>query len=265
MNLRPHSKHKNLQKAFVLAITLFLILFFFLKIPYAPHILKEYVFLLARPLWNGGSALTDEAKGIFGELIPREALLFENEELKEKARELDGIKIALRALEQENSELKELLGRRDLEKESVLGAVLVRPSQTPYDIFIIDVGRDHGIEAGNLAVFGETVLGRVIEVFEHESKIQLFSTPGLATNVLIGNENIQAEVYGRGGGNFYIDLDRDVEVFQDEIIMLPGIEGLVLGVVGEIRQKPADASKQILFKTPVNIYEIKWMEIFLES
>jgi hypothetical protein len=114
-------------------------------------------------------------------------------------------------------------------------------------------------------VVGEDIaFGEVIESFANESRVVLYSSAEQITNVTIGPENISAEAEGIGGGNFKIFLPRDVPVEIGELIVVPALHSDILGVVGMVRSSPSDALKEILFKTPLNVQELKWVYVILD-
>ena len=169
--------------------------------------------------------------------------------------------LSLPLLEEENTQLKELFGRVG-EDAGVLAVILKRPSETPYDTFIIDVGSEENISVGaRVRVQGETVLGEVVEVYRSTSKVSLFSTPGRSVDVLIGPEGIAATAEGQGEGNFKVTLPRGVEIEEGNEVVLPNISPKVFGVVGKITGSDADPFQTILFKNPVNLQELNWVEV----
>ena len=77
----------------------------------------------------------------------------ENVNLKNELNDLKTSLFSLDALRDENLKLKEELGRKFV-KNSIIASVLARPTLSPYDTLIIDVGSDDGISVGDKVVVG---------------------------------------------------------------------------------------------------------------
>lgn len=159
--------------------------------------------------------------------------------------------------------LKELLGRETFNiKDAVLGAVLARPNVSPYDTFVIDIGKSSGIQKDdNVFVQGNVFIGKIDEVNKNTSTVILFSSPGQITQVSIGLQNISANAKGRGGGNFIVELPRGTEVEKGDIVTMLGIDIKLFAVVEEIESNPSDPFITILFKNPINMNDVKWVQV----
>ncbi|MDP2788906.1 MAG: rod shape-determining protein MreC [bacterium] len=162
----------------------------------------------------------------------------------------------------ENIKLKEILGRKKEEINVILGVILSKPNQSPYDTLIIDVGERHGIKVGDMVLaLGSIPVGRVGEVYTSSSKVVLFSNWGEKTRVAISGQDIFMEVIGRGGGNFEMILERDINLPEGTEILLPGIDSYLLAKVETVISDPRDAFNKVLLVSPVNIQELKFVEV----
>jgi rod shape-determining protein MreC len=196
-------------------------------------------------------------------LRSKRSLVFENEDLKNKIKETEFKLLEFEFLKQENESLKELLNRETFDiKNTVLGAVLARPNVSPYDTFIIDIGESSNIEYGNdVYVSGNIFIGKVDGVYKNTSTVKLFSSPGEITPISIGLHNISANAEGMGGGNFIVELPRGTEVEKGDIITMPSIDIKLFAVIEEIEANPSDPFITILFKNPINMNDIKWVQV----
>jgi len=189
----------------------------------------------------------------------------ENNVLKNKLDALELSAIGSKLLAEENRLLKEVMGRYD-EKEITLATVLSKPNHSTYDTLILDVGEKNGIQENDLIMSGDKfAIGTISEVYKNSSKVVLFSNPGNIMQVWIGSLGISAEAKGKGGGNFEIILPRDIVVSEGDIISVPDMNINILGVVGHIKKDPSDSFQTILFRTPVNTSELKWVQIVKPS
>jgi len=76
--------------------------------------------------------------------VDRQQLVEENAELEVALHESESNAHIINRLQRENTELRALLG--DKEEERIAAAVIGRPTETPYDVLLIDKGSRDGIE-----------------------------------------------------------------------------------------------------------------------
>lgn len=240
-----------------IAVIIFIVRFFF------PNTLTSTGQFISSPFWKAKNSSVEGVVNSTQLLRSKRSLIFENDNLKNEIKETEFKLLGFESLKQENESLKELLGRGVLNiEDTVLGAVLARPNISPYDTFIIDIGSGHKIlKDDDVFVYGNVYIGKVDEVFKNTSTVKLFSSPGEITQVSIGLQNISANAKGRGGGNFIVELPRGTEVEKGDIVTIPGIDIKLFAVVEEIESRPSDPFITILFKNPVNINDIKWVQV----
>lgn len=170
---------------------------------------------------------------------------------------------AYRLVLDENTRLKETLGQLDTTKY-VLGTVLSKPSQTPYDTVLINVGAKSGVTMDSLVyVQGVIPIGTVSRVFDSSSVVTLFSTPGQKTVVRLEESGGDFELVGRGGGNFELELPRDALITQGAHVYLPGMTAYYIATVGPVVSDPRDPYKKVLLTSPVNINQLT--EVFIRK
>lgn len=225
--------------------------------------LSGAVLSLASPLFTATHSFNNLYLSNSYILKDKEALAEENSKLKEKISELESDLLSLDVLKEENSELKSVLGRKNSGRRSMTASVILRPPQVPYDIIIIDIGADSGVKEGmQVGAYGDILLGFVDKVFEDKARVRFYSSPGQEINVLINKSNIFSIAGGRGGGNFEIILPRVDEVEIGSLVVTPGSNQFIIGIVEFIEADMADAFQKVLFRTPLNIQELKWVEVF---
>ena len=194
----------------------------------------------------------------------KQSLVRENQALKRERSVLKRTLLSQSEIRTENIKLKEMFGRR-VSESTVLSAVLSRPNKSLYDTFVIGIGLDRGAVAGNLVLAsGNIIIGRIDAVYRSTATVTLFSTPGTENAVMVGPERISATAIGKGGGNFEIKLPRGVDVSEGDAVIFPGISAKVFGIVEWVHAEPADALQTILFKSPVNMLELQWVEVLIK-
>ncbi len=254
---------KNRRKKF--SLFLFLIILFLTLFYFRLGILGGLSYasgVIFRPVLVLDNAVHGNFRNLGSYFLLKSSLNQENENLK---LELLANKIKMANYDSvlgENILLKEMLGRIGGTRNLVLSAILGKPNQSLHDTLIIDAGAKVGIAEGDsVFAFGDVPLGRVVEVGLNSSKVILFSNSGEKTQVVLSDKNIFMEVVGRGGGNFEMILPRDLSVFKGDTVILPGILPRVLGVVETIISDPRDPIQKALLVAPVNIQEIKFVEV----
>ena len=162
----------------------------------------------------------------------------------------------------DDASLKEILGRKDPKATMVLGAILSKPNQSPYDTLIIDAGTAQGIKVADIVFAdGAVPIGRVAEANANSSKVILFSNPGESTEVTVSGQSTSVQLVGRGGGNFEISLPKDSALAQGTQVTLPGINDYVIAITQTTISDPRDPLSKALLTSPVNIQNLKFVEV----
>ncbi len=268
MKMNFHLRNKNFlirengKKSIIFptfAVVFFVLIF---SIPWSRNLL----FSAGSPLWSLKNSIVTFFSDNIAVLNSKTDLLKENSLLKEQILTNNKEQALFDLLKKENEDLKNILSRTKMSQKVLLGAVLIKPFLSPYDTLIIDVGSYDGVALGNkVMVDGNTFIGYVSEVYDNTSKVVLYSSPGEKVKVLIGNNNVEKEAIGMGGGNFQVEIPREIGVKEGDIITIPSISANVFGVVEKIEFKESDSFQNILFKNPVNIAELKWVEVLLSN
>ncbi len=239
-----------------------------------------------RPVLILGNNLGGKLGNLGSYFVSKKILYLENENLKSQLNEEKGLTENYNSILAENINLKEILGRKREEiiaKNMILSAILTKPNQSLYDTLVIDAGAKQGIKTGDIVftlghgptgeALGTVPIGRVSTVYGSSSKVTLFSSSGEKTNIVISSEsarspdtsetgkNIFMEIVGRGGGNFEMILPEDFRPAKGDQAVLPGIFPYVLGIVETIISDPRSSFVKALLVSPVNIQELKFVEV----
>jgi len=264
--LDKREKRKKILK--LLGLVLALVIFVYFRNPIFGG-LAYVAQIIFRPFLSAGGSVGGKVSSWGGYFQFKKSLQNENEDLKLKLSEMEAKIANWSILSDENIKLKEILGRSE-NRELILAAILAKPDRSPYDTLVIDAGREDlpagkaGLEVGDIVfAFGDTPIGKIAEVYPNSSKVILFSSPGEKTEVLISGKDIFMQVVGRGGGNFEMTLPRDFVLEKGTEVQLPGLVPHVLATVVEILSDPRDAFQKALLVAPVNVQELKFVEIEL--
>ena len=252
MNYLP----KNRQKSHY-SKRIFLLVVLFLAGGLVFTLLDGVLVSALSPIWQVENAGTRVVKNAFENWHSRQALIRENTTLKEKLASAEVELSALYASQGQERTLLELLGRA-VPQAGVVASILTYPPQSSYDILVIDAGSRDQVTAGARVFLPEgPELGVVSEVFPSSAKVKLFSTDKEKTNAVLERHNVPVILDGVGAGNFKIIMPRDTEVEIGDRILSAHLAPSLLAVVEDIKVEPTDAFKEVLAKSPVNIFNIR--------
>lgn len=188
----------------------------------------------------------------------KERLAKENEDLREALTNLKGNIESIEVIKKDNESLRAMLGR-ETNEHGVLASIILRPPESLYDVFIIDVGMRDKIEEGmKVTTPGGIFLGNISEVFEKTSKVTLVSYFNKETNVLLESLELPTIAVGIGAYTMQIQLPKDVASIEvGERVLTLGTMPYLVGFVEEIKTESADSLQTVLLRTPLNISHIR--------
>lgn len=256
MNYLLKNRHKkNYSRKIIFIIGLFILG------ALAFSLFDNLLIKIISPLWraeNGFSRGLGRSADFFRS---RQALMRENGTLKERlsSLELEVSELSLKKIELAN--LESLLGRT-VYKESIAAGVLTHPPQSPYDLVVVDAGAHDGITVGARVTLPEgPLLGEVSEVFPTFSKVKLFSTSGEKTDAVLERHQVPVQLEGMGAGNFKIIVPRETEVVLGDRVLSSSLGSSLVAVVEDIKVTSTDPFKEILAKSPANIFSIRYVSV----
>ncbi|MEK7176059.1 MAG: rod shape-determining protein MreC [Patescibacteria group bacterium] len=225
------------------------------------YFLNGIIISAIAPFWKTENQLTKVLSDWKEIWRSKQALVSENARFKEK---ISSLELELNARPEAydgNDTLLSLLGRK-AEDGGITAAVLVRPPQTPYDMIIIDAGKDDGVLADSQALLPEgPALGTVSEIFPSSAKIKLFSSAGEKVSAVLERSGLSIMLEGAGGGNFRIVVPRETPVEKGDRILSADIFSRLLAVVEDIKVEPTDSFKEIFARSPANLFNIRFIVI----
>lgn len=225
----------------VMGIVIILAIFYI----FLPKALPTFFTTIVKPFWNIEQGFLHGETSI--------------DELKRVLNESEISSAQNNALIQENEALKSLLGRSPA-SHSLLATILKRPPSSAYDAFILDVGNDAGVKKGDkVYALGNIPVGEIAEIIGNTSKVLLYSSSGEKFNILIGPSSLEATAVGKGGGYFESSLPRDTKIKVGDYALIPSVDNAFIGTVESITSDPSEPFSKILFRQPLNMYEMRWV------
>jgi len=168
-------------------------------------------------------------------------------------------------LKAENMMLKARLGRVALEGQILLAGVLMAPPASAYDTLVIDAGSAQGVAVGqNVSAGGSTIIGTVTDVSSDTAHVTLLSAPGTTHDALVmgkSGSTLPISIAGQGGGSFSGQLPTGSAVEPGDSVVFAGVAGQFVAQVVAVDQKPGESFVTIYMHMPVNIFELRFVEV----
>ena len=151
------------------------------------------------PLRAGANALTDQAEQIYNYMFRYEALLAENQALKEQIAQMQEDNRLAASISRENDRLRDLLELRQENEdyELVDGYIISRSSTDWNSTFTIDKGTASGIQEGMCAITGNgEVVGLVTEAGSNYCVVKTVLDSSLEISATIASTGYSGMVQG---------------------------------------------------------------------
>ncbi|MBU4479961.1 rod shape-determining protein MreC [Patescibacteria group bacterium] len=259
---RDNKKRNNNKRVFFI-ILLLVIIFFYSEVT---SVVGGFFRILVSPIWISEKYIDENTINPLGYFASKKNLLVANEMMKDDLETTKALVSDRKILVKENYELKDILGRVDENQDMILTAILSKPNFSLYDSFIVDAGENDGIKKGfRVFAFGNILIGEVDSVNKKTSVVKLYSSFDEQLQVEIGLYNVNAVATGRGGGNFEVRLPRDADIEIGDFVSVAGGSPVVVGFVEEIISTPIDSFKTVLFRSSINLFELKWVQILRQE
>lgn len=261
MNYRLDKRYKKRNKTILIVLLLFVFIFLWRsgKLAFlSPTFTSAFV-----PIWKTEVAFTENfLKQTFSS---KKDLIKQNEILKSALEEARVDLLKSETLESENRALKEIF-LRTIGDRNIIATILSKPNRSPFGTIIIDVGSEDGVQPEDLVfAMGDVVIGEVESVNKNTSRVVLFSSPGYISQVTLENTGRYFNARGRGAGDFEIDFPRDLDIEEGQLLFYPSIHSFVVGIVERVIFDPRDSFKKVLFRSAVNIQELKWVQVRIDK
>lgn len=230
----------------------------------AYNFLGGFFHQLGLPIWRGEQGVSQLARNGGEYIQPKSLLVEENQRLHEKIDELTTQQLQLDFLKRENTELKETLGYYPSGYHTVLASVLSRPSKTPYDSLIIDVGERDGVAVGDqVLAYGVILLGSIEEVYQQTSRVAMLSSTGSedTQEMVVAEHNMFVDVIGLGGGNFEFHVPQETPIEEGNLLLVPGSDHFIAGRIEAIVFDPRDPFQIVHARLPINIQHLTSVQV----
>ncbi len=257
-------KGKKKGPWFFVLVLFFVAVFFFKFSP--PAFLSRAATFVARPVLVAKNRILESASNLLSVFYFKNYLVRENQSLHDSLFHLEGVEAQLQLEKEENNTLRELSGMLPQDKKSTLLSVILKPPRFPYDVVMVNGGKDENLEVGNLVYAGDHVLvGQVEAVYGQTSKVKFLSSPGVVTESLIGSSSLQVKLVGIGGGNFEAKIPRGADVVEGDSVFIANRDHELIGTLGTIDPVSSDSYIRGVVRVPVNIFGLSYVTVEKKS
>ncbi len=235
-------------------------------------VLREILSRTVSPMQRLMLGIEDSVKGVWSGYIDLVNVREENEELKKALTLVTEDNLRLKEEINLNARLKTILEYKDQLPHKSKAAVIIGFNKEPWARTVtIDKGAKDGI-AKDLAVISPLgVVGRVIDVNTHTSKVLLGSDLRSNIDVIVQRSRIKGVAEGNGIDGFLLKYVRQVDDVQlGDLVLTSGLsgvfpKGVAVGEVVKIEKGRDNFFKAIEVRPAVNIQRIEEVLVITET
>ncbi len=251
-NSRQALKKKSKQVIFI--IILILVLFFF------GSFVRGAVQLFNTPINAANEIIVKPINSFFNYFYSKNKLAEQNKNLDQENKKLKIELLTIDSLRLENDGLKKALGYERKTSEYVLAKVLNKPPVSPYDTLVIDLGEDKSI-VGQKVFYENLPIGYILEVYKNSSVVKMYSSSNEKIYVNIGEDLSNVEAVGIGNGAFKVEVPKDINIENGEIVTLPNND--FIGLVQGFEAESSNTFQNIYFKYPFMLKDMDFVLVRL--
>lgn len=225
------------------------------------------------PVQNGLSTVLRPVGDAFASVRELFRLRDENAELRARLEELATRNQSFTDLRRQNEELRGLLGIQEqlgFEETVVARVVALAPSNYEWTV-TLDAGRADGIDRNMVVVNRSGLVGRVVQVTEHASRVLLAIDPNFSASVRTAADGEVGSIDGRGGDLMVfrpIDPEGPIEV-GDEVVtnrydygIFPS--GIPVGAVESVGDATSLLEREVLVRPFVDFTGLDFVMVVLQ-
>ena len=266
--IKNHSYSPKKCLGVIFSVIVFLL---FLNSTFFPRQIKDSFYFVSRPaqewLWAKGLIFSNFIEGITQGFQIKE----DNNRLVSQNKELINQNVELEELKKENEILRTALSLTleesfDLELARVIGRDLSS------NIIIINKGAEDDLMVNFPLVTKDKVLiGKIVEVYENISKIQLLSSQESLLNIEVFNKNIYGLLKGKNSFDYFLDLiPNESEIVSGDLIVTSSFggdfpKGLLVGTIDSVKDSKTASFKEAIVRPYFNVGDLNYVFIILNS
>jgi rod shape-determining protein MreC len=245
-----------------LALIIFLLLILILKEP--AETVRKKINNLVMPAKSRIYKLTTSTKSNVGNVFYVDDLVKNQKILEQEIYRLKVENLNLKGIDSENRRLREILELKQREQMNfTVAKISFRDPQNIYSMLYIDKGAKDGIEKDMVVLNKNMLLGRVTEVEQDSSKVELITKKGINTSVITEDGNNLAILRGEGNNILTLEyLIAEVKIKKGDILVTSGMSGIypkniMVGKITDAKDEGDNLFKTQEIRAPYSILSIE--------
>jgi len=191
--------------------------------------------------------------------------------LKEEVNRLRWEKISLSEAKRENERLRRLLQlQENIPRSTIAARVIGKDPSNWFRSILIDKGARQRVDRNAAVLCPQGLVGRVIEVMERSSRVQLITDPNFAAGALIQRSRVGGIAVGEVGPTCRLKfLPQDAEIQVGDLVLTSGLGGLTpkgipIGTIAAIDKKKDALYQEAQVLPRVDLFRIEEVLILAE-
>lgn len=221
------------------------------------------------PVQEGFATVVRPLGEFLGALGEARSLRADNERLRTELDRLRRLSVSQAELERQNRELRALLDMAERYQLTTTGArVIAEPASTFSWSLLIDAGAQHGLRRGQAVLNADGLVGRVTDVTERYSQVQLVSSPEASYAVRVTDTTTDGLLRGQGAQPFQLEaLDPEAELPAGGQVVTKTFAGTAIpdGIPVGVLAPGDDTSRFRAVQPYVNFARLDLVQVVLDA
>ena len=242
---------------------LFVFIFTFLTVICAFLLRPQYMNFSNKAFFNLTSSIKEIGDSFYA-VMNKSELIYENESLKKRLSVVNSYEDENEILKKENENLHKLLRlKKESRYKNTITANVIRLNTLGEFTLTIDCGKNQGVDAGCVAVWGNALVGRVKESFDDFSYVVPITSPDTVVGILNENEDAglitgKPELYQKNMCELSF-FSNTAEAIAESTVITSGLSDVYPKwmIVGKITKENGMA----VVKTEVDFFKIRTLSL----
>ena len=248
----------------VIAILIFGIFFYIFSLNFRPvghmDFLQRAAVETLSPIVKGVRMLSDGIDGFFEKYLWLLRVQEDNEQLKSRVARLEQEVTNYHEAYLENLRLRRFLDfQNTIQTETFSAQVVLHDLTGMFQTLMVDRGFQGGLEPDMPVINDEGVVGRIMDVSDHFSRILLLTDPESSVDAVIQRNRVRGILSGKDSGGCILKYVRsNLDIQQGDLVITSGKDGIFpkglrLGTVQGIFKDPVDLFQRVEVKPMVHV------------
>lgn len=265
-------RHKRFLLTATFLLAVFLVYALNLRNKERANPLERGVMTLTAPIAVGGAAVTGTLNRIWSDYIDLLEVRQENVALRKSVQRLNERIVAGNEAVMANARLKALLDLKGtLTTPSLAVSVIGEDSSAWFKTLVVDRGSSDGLAEGLPVVAAGGVVGRLVKVAPHSSRVLLLTDHASAIAAQVQRSRARGVVRGAGAGRCSMEFTvKEEDVKVGDAVVSSGIggvfpKGLPIGEVTMVKKGEYGVFQTIEVHPTVNIANLEEMLVLIRQ